>query len=304
MIKSLTAINYLGEAITLDLMNPDASGFEVRYINGLDAGKATLNFSKVATIPGNKFNSATVDGRNVVIGLGLLNSPTVEEARHRAYQYFPRMREVTLIIETDKRRVTTRGFVESNESELFSADTALQISILCEDAYLYDASETSWTKTSFYGTTKLFEFPFSNESLTEKLLEFGSIEGVLSQDVYYDGDAEVGMTITMSFSGPVTNLRFYNDQTNEVISISNSVLTTMLGSGLNQGDRIVVVTNANEKSATLIRNGIRTNILNALGRNIVWPQFRKGLNRMAYSADTGVNDVQITVENQIIYEGV
>lgn len=304
MIKSLTAINYLGEAVTLDLLKPDDSGFEVRYIRGLDAGKATLNFSKVATIPGNKFNSATVDGRNVVIGLGLLNSPTIEESRQRAYRFFPRMQEVTLIIETDKRLVTTTGYVESNESDIFSPDTALQVSIMCEDAYLYDASVNSRVGASFYGTTKLFEFPFSNESLTEKLLEFGSIQGITSQDIYYEGDASIGMTISIGINGPVTNLRFYNDQTSEVISINHATLVAMVGSGLHQGDRVVVVTNVNEKSATLIRNGVRTNILNALGRNIVWPVFRKGLNRMAYAADTGVDNVQIKVESLIIYEGV
>lgn len=304
MIKTVTVVNYLGEVLTLNLLKPDESGFEVRYIRGLDAGKATLNFSKVSTLPGNTFNSATVDGRNILLGLGLLNSPTIEEARKRAYRFFPRMQLVTLIIETDTRTVTTKGRVESNETEIFSPETDLQVSIQCEDAYLYDASENSILKTSFYGNTKSFEFPFSNESLTLPLLEFGTIKGVKQQDIYYEGDATVGMLINISISGLVSGLRFYNDFTDEVIAIKDSTLIAMTGSGLIPGDRIIVVTEVNQKSATLIRNGVAVNVLNTLGRGIVWPMFRKGLNRMAYTASSGVEYVQISVESRIIYEGV
>jgi Phage tail protein. len=304
MIKSVKVINYLDDILVLELARPDLSGFEVRDIQGLGPVKATINTSKVSTRDGVVYNSSTLDGRNIVLQLGFLNAPTVEAVRLRSYQHFPLKTEVEIVIETDTRLVRTYGRVESNEPTIFGKDSSAQISIVCPDAYFYDAGPEGEITTSFYGTTGGFEFPFSNESLTVKLLEFGEIEGIYDQYINYRGDSEVGITIQVRVTGPVGNLTIYKPELNEGITIYSDILTTMTGEGLNSGDVLTIKTSVGGKSATLLRGGVYINVLNALGRNVDWLTLTKGNNKFAYVATSGQSNVQIEIESLVIYEGV
>ena len=54
----------------------------------------------------------------------------------------------------------------------------------------------------------------------------------------------------------------------------------------------------------LLRNGIYTNILNALDQQSDWFSLSKGDNAFAYTADTGASNLQFQIANQIAYEGV
>ena len=59
-----------------------------------------------------------------------------------------------------------------------------------------------------------------------------------------------------------------------------------------------------KKSVTLLRNGVRTNILNCLTKDSSWIQLVKGDNILAYTAEKGSEMLYFTVYNNIIYEGV
>ena len=56
-------------------------------------------------------------------------------------------------------------------NQIFSAAMmeTTQISIVCPDPYFYSAGPDGTNTTIFYGVEPLFEFAFSNESLTESL---------------------------------------------------------------------------------------------------------------------------------------
>ena len=58
------------------------------------------------------------------------------------------------------------------------------------------------------------------------------------------------------------------------------------------------------KSVKLLRDGIRTNILNCIDRNSDWFRLVKGENTFAYEATEGRNNLQMVIENEIAYEGV
>ena len=89
MIKSITATNYLGESIKMELARPEKSGFIVHSISGLGPGKAYINTTEVSTDDGGLFNSARLPSRNIVLGLMFMWKDSIEEARHRSYKYFP-----------------------------------------------------------------------------------------------------------------------------------------------------------------------------------------------------------------------
>lgn len=304
MIKSVTITNHLDESIKLDLFNPEESGFIIKSIDGLGPVKANINFKELATNDGSIDNSARLSSRNIVMSLQFIESPTIEETRLKSYKYFPIKRNIKFLIETDNRICETIGRVEANVPTIFSNAEGCQISILCSNPYFYSAGENGANQTIFYGTDPLFEFPFSNESLTEDLIEFGSIENRTEGTIYYDGDAEIGITIRIHAVGEAAGLVIYNTKTREIMRINDDKLKSLMGSGIQAGDEITITTSRGEKGIYMLRSGVITNILNSLEKPIKWFQLSKGDNTFAYTASAGLTNLQFRIENKVIYEGV
>lgn len=307
MIYSIVVTNYLGDRIKLELGKPDVSGFLIKSITGLGPAKANVNTTEVSTNDGALFNSARLSQRNIVLDMVFINTvygESIEDLRQKSYKYFPLKKSVELTIETDNRYVKTTGYVESNEPNIFSSQEGTQISIICPDPYFYSAGEDGNNVTNFYSIDPMFEFPFSNESLDEPLLVFGEIQIKTEGVITYHGDSEIGVMIYIHAIGPATNINIYNTETREVMRINTEKISSLTGKGIVASDDIVINTAKGEKSITLIREGVSYNILNCLDKNTDWFTLAKGDNIFAFTADSGVTNLQFRVENKVIYEGV
>ena len=301
MIKSVKVTNYLGESIKLELGFPEKSGFLIQSITGLGPPKADIHKTEVATNDGSLYNSARVNSRNIVLSLKLMYQPSVEAMRQMSYKYFPLKKRVVLLIETDNRNCYTSGYVESNEPDIFSSNETTQISIICPDPYFYS---TDGTTTLFSGIVSNFKFPFSNNSLTNKLIKFGEILSLTMKTILYTGDAETGAIISIHALGPATNVIIYNVDTHESMKIDTVKLAALTGHGIITSDDIIISTIKGDKYITLLREGVTTNILNCLDKNADWIQLSKGDNIVAYTAESGASNLQFKVENPTLYEGV
>lgn len=300
MIKSITVTNYLGESLTIELGRPDLSGFLVQSIDGLGPSKADINSTELSSIDGAIFNSSRVLSRNIVLVLALLPKPTIEDTRHLSYKYFPIKKRVVLRIETDNRISEAYGWVESNVPSIFAKKQVAQISIVCPDPYLYSVESSI---TLFSGVTPLFEFPFENDSLVTKTLEIGELVNLTVGNIYYEGDAEVGIILTIKANGEATNVAIQNVHTGEVMTIDTTRLATLTGFGIIAGDEITICTITGNKSVVLLRDGTYVNILNSLTFESDWLKLTRGDNIFAYTADTGITNLQFRIENQVVYEG-
>lgn len=307
MIYSFAVTNYLGDRIKLELGRPEVSGFLIKSVTGLGPVKANVNTTEVVTNDGSMFNSARLSQRNIVFQLAFVDTiygETIEDVRQKSYKYFPAKKSVEIVIETDNRYVKIKGYVESNEPDIFSSQEGTQISIICPDPYFYSAGEDGNNVTDFYTIDPVFEFPFSNESLTEPLLVFGEIQIKTEGVITYHGDSEIGIVIYIHAIGQASNINIYNTETREVMTINTTKLEKLTGKGLVASDDIVINTAKGEKSITLVREGVSYNILNCLDKNTDWFTLSKGDNIFAFTAETGVTNLQFRIENQVIYEGV
>lgn len=304
MIRAITVTNYLGDSIKLDLARPEQSGFIVTSVTGLGSGKANINMTEVATNDGGLFNSSRLPSRNIVISLKYLWHDSIEDVRQLSYKYFPIKKKLTLLIETDNRQAEIDGYTETNEPTIFSKDEGSDISIVCPNPFFYSAGKDGINTTIFYGVEPLFEFPFSNESLYECLLEMGRIQNQTEKTIVYSGDAEIGVTIAIHAIGEARNITIYNTGTREIMRIDTDKLKAFTGSGIIPGDEIIICTVKGQKSITLLRNGKTTNILNCLDKNADWFQLAKGDNIFAYTVEEGRANLQFRIENRIVYEGV
>jgi hypothetical protein len=301
MIKSVTVTNHLGESIKLELGRPEKSGLSILSIDGLGPGKASINMTDMATNDGAVYNSARVSTRNIVFHIGLMDLPTAEDTRQKTYKYFPLKKFVKLLFETDNRTCYIHGYVESNDPDIFSRTETTQISIICPDPYFYSQEEML---TIFSGVESLFEAEFSNESLTENLIEFGAIQNKTTQTVNYKGDTETGMTITLHALGEVRNITIYNIGTRESMKINTDRLTTMTGFPIIAGDTITISTVKGSKCIFLLRDGSYINILNCLDKNVDWFELSKGDNLFTYNAEYGNTSLQFWINNRLVYGGI
>lgn len=302
MIQSLTVTNYLGESLTIPMKNSESTGFILHDMTGLGPPTASVNTSKVATKDGSKYNSARAEERNIVLPMYFTPIPTIEDARHRSYKYFPLKKPVILAFKTDNRECQIVGYVETNEPDICSDREGCQVSIICPNPYfssIYD------TVTSFSGVEAAFEFPFSNEDTTNPHIEFGKIVVKAENLVRYEGDAESGVQIRIAASATVKNITIYNVDTRGTMHIYHDKLVALTGSGIVKGDEIIITTDKGSRSVILLRNGKSTNILNAIDpRNDEWFSLTKGDNIFAYTADEGSDYLMFVVNHATLYEGI
>lgn len=300
MINYVTVYNDLGEYITMDLRRPEQSGFLIQYIDGLGPTKATIEMTEMAMIDGAIYNSSRSSSRNIVFGIIFLGND-IGALRQDSYKYFPLRRRIRIVIETDVRISQTYGYVESNDPAIFTNMAGTKVSVRCPSSYLFsDSSQITY----FNAVQELFEFPFSNESLSESLIEFSSLQLDPIKSIEYEGDVEIGVVLTVHALGVIENLEIYNTQTNESISINTDRLESLTGTGLHEADDIIISTVKGNKYAKLIRDGQETNILNCLDMYPDWFQLQKGPNIFTYTAESGEPYVQLKIENQVIYEGI
>ena len=307
MIKSITVTNYLGDKLKLELTRPERSGFAVKSITGLGPGKANISTSEMSTTDGGLYNSSRLPVRNIVLSLEFLWGSSIEDTRQKSYRYFPIKRQVTLLLETDNRMVEISGYVESNEPTIFSKNEGSEISIICPDPYFYSVGEKGIISTEFYGTESLFEFPFSNESLTDSLIEMGSISQITERTLVYEGDTDIGIVITINATGEANNVSIIHrvGSSMGVMRIDTEKLKLSTGSIIKAGDQIIISTMKGNKYIKLIRDGETKSILNCLDRNVEWFQLVRGENVFTYTADgVGVHNLNISIKSQVRYEGV
>ena len=301
MIEKITVTNPKNESLVLTLRNPDEAGLYVQNIDGLGPPKANVNSTELATIDGALFQSSRITQRNIVITLGMLFSPSIEEARLRTYKYFPIKKEIKLRIKTDNRDAECIGYVESNEPVIFSSQQTTQISILCPDPFFYEIGDE---ETVFSGIQPRFEFPFSNESLTENLIEFGDIRLDTRAILQYVGDVDTGVLITIHALGPAGNVIIYNTNTYERLMINVNRIVSLTGQAFGESDTIIINTNRGNRYARLLREGFYTNIISAIDRNADWFQLSNGDNIFTFTAAGGENDLIVTFLYRNAYGGI
>ena len=309
MIKSITVKNYLNKEITLELTRPELSGLIVTSVEGLGPAKANINVTDISTSDGGIFNSSRLNKRNIIMNLVFLQSPTesIEDIRQKTYAYFPIKKKVHLTIVTDNHTSETDGYVESNEPDIFSQNEGCSISIICPDPFLYSQNDTA---TSFSGIESSFSFPFANDSkdelVSEPVLEMGVLQNRTEQLIVYDGNSEIGMSIHIHALGEATNITILNVLTGDKMILNTDRLKAILKTetAIIAGDTIIINTVRSDKSITLLRDGITTNILNCLDRGSKWFTLTKGDNIFSYDAETGATNLQFYIMNKVAYDGV
>ncbi len=108
-----------------------------------------------------------------------------------------------------------------------------------------------------------------------------------------DGD-EVGFTLEIS-GGPAKNPTIYNALTDEYMQIFGDI---------KDGDIITITTKTGNKTVTLEREGVATNIINRLVSGSTWLTLKQGENQFYVRASEGLSSLKVRLIHRNAYLGV
>ncbi len=299
MIKQVNIINPKNETLELVLADPYTTGILVTDISGLAPPKSSINYQSLATGDGGLFASARTEPRNIVFSLRMVDTDA-EDARVKTYEFFPVKKEITMQFISNKRRLMITGYVESHEADIFSSEESTQISVLCLDPWFYELGDV---QTVFSGIKPLFEFPFSNESLDEPMIEFGEIMRDTRAFLEYKGDVDTGVYINIYFEAAAEDIWIFNEQTQEMMMINTARIAELTGKAVGVDDNIEICTVPGKKYIRLLRSNTYTNIISALERSSQWLVLRNGTNIFGFEARSGKNNLLVSFTYRTQYGG-
>ena len=312
MIHKVIATNQKDESIEMTLAHPEKSGLNIINITGISPIGADVMTVPFASVDGAIFAGSRVPQRNIVMTIGMYEMEhddrtieSIEDARHKSYQFFQIKDPVRLTFFTDSRELYIDGYVESNEVDIFSQNEIATISIICVDPWFHDIGGEVKTLA---GIRAMFEFPFEsmhNGGIWPERIEFGSISVDTRTNIFYEGDIKNGFTAKISFFGSdLHDVYIYNVDTREEFHIYTDQIEAITGDPLSLGDEIVICTISGQKSAYLLRSGIYMNVIAIVDKNSDWIQLTKGDNVLAISSDYGVENISIAIDYTNAYAGI
>lgn len=306
MIKTISSINPNGELLSLKIKEADTDldtvGLLIINADGIGSLTGVVNTVGGPNYHGSEVNSSRVEQRDIQLTIAILGmGGREEEARQSIYKHYPLLQTITLLVETDTRTTYIKGVVEDRELNIFNKVENVVVSILCPKVW-YRAMSSK--EVIFSGTIPRFSFPFSNNSLTQKLIIFGEELEYVSRNVTNGGHVETGVVFKLHCVGPISGyLYVHNVFYRETMRLEVSELENIIGSPIQLGDDIYINTNIGEKGVVVIRGGFEYDCLNAIEKNTTWINLRPGDNSIAYSATSGIDNVQMTVIFDELYEG-
>lgn len=141
----------------------------------------------------------------------------------------------------------------------------------------------------------VWEFPCDIEQDDAEDMIFGYREESLIVPIYNAGHIATGMKIAFKALGSLTNPQLLNINTREFIKINTEMIA---------GDVITVDTSYGNKSVTLTRNGVDSNIYRYLDTDSTFMQMDVGDNVFRYAADTGETNLEAVIFFTQKYLGV
>ena len=283
MFYTLILENETGQQIDL---SHTANRFMFSKIEGLNPPAGTISTSSYAGMDGSYLNNAFIEKRNVVIPFEMRGFG-VEKRRHELYKVVKPSRYIKIYYSTKNISVYAEGIVETCEMENFEMLTKGQISIICPDIYWY-STETQIAEYSRITGAFHFVFPDNDEPFP-----IGKYNTQNIMTIVNDGD-EVGFTLEIS-GGPSKNPTIYNAVTDEYMQI--------LGE-LKDDDVITITTKTGNKTVTLEREGVVTNIINRLVSGSTWLTLRTGENKFYVRASDGLSELKVRLIHRNAYLGV
>lgn len=273
------------------------SPFFLATADGLYLSKNNLYISDNTMTDGGTFQGAVANKRNIV--LYVMENPQSpnfvydQYNRDLLYNLFRKGEAGTLVYTENGQSRMIEYYAESVKrankgSRLFS------ISLICPNPMFRDEQDHNVSMANW-----IDQFEFIHEFVEEgEELAYRSSERLVNivNDVAANN---IGLTITITATGTVTNPSITHVETEKVITLGSTANPfTML-----RGDVLVITTATNNKHIRLTRGGVTTEVNEYMTEDSEFIQLMFGNNNIAYDASVGEEYMVVNIKYAYEYEG-
>lgn len=282
---SLTLENKNGDQLSFGMGSP----FTIQEIQGLNPPDATINTSQISLIDGAKYNSAKVNMRQLNIAFAIEYSAAYN--RIQMYNVLKSKQWIRMYYTGDQRDVYIDGYIQSIDISYFEMKQIVTCTILCPAPYFQEAQTIV---NEIKNIINSFHFPFA--STEEPQIVFGYYSNDVGVTIENDGDVECGLVIELYARSAVSNPKIFNYITQEFFGLNYTMETA---------DLITIDTRKGQRTVTLLRDGVETNLFNYVVKNSTWLQLEANGSTFVYELGSGsLGDLQVIFNHSNLYEGV
>ena len=284
MYKIIVA-NENNQQLTFNDLDGD---FQITQISGLYPADALINTDQTALTDGGRYNSSKVNMRTINFGFSIEKNP--EESRRKVYRVLQPKRYVKLNYTSELYDVYIEGYVENVIVSHFDKKQTVTFQMLCPFPYFRNAQLMVNELTAVQG---MFHFPFALPAAGEP---FGEIVSVANAFIPNDGMIEAGLIIELYAKAGLSGIKVYNYATQQYIGVDYT---------MQAGDLITITTGQGDKTVTLLREGVKSNIFNSIMEGSTWLQLPSEGMTAVYTIEEGYNtDLIVTIKHYDLFEGV
>lgn len=183
-------------------------------------------------------------------------------------------------------------YVESVNSTGENNARTYTVSLLCPDPFFYAMNDIT-----VYMAAWVPHFQFIHEFIATGE-EFGYRSAERLQKIANQNAANnIGMTITITANGDVTNPSIIRVESNEAITVG----TPTKPLNMVAGDKVTITTSDNDKHVYLTHENVTTEINEYLTEDSVFIQLMRGVNDIGYNAESGVDSMVVEISYRLKY---
>jgi hypothetical protein len=231
-------------------------------VKGLGPPSAVIHTEGGPNTYGESVSYTKVEKRNIVITaviLETMESGDTDFGRTTLYNHFPVSKPITLAVKKSSRvgELIIDGIVESCEVNMFSQNENMDISIVCPFPY-------------FRGSGGSVNIPPGHPTM-----------------IAYEGDADTGLTISITFSGVTGDIEILKQGGLYTMGIDMSIVADIVGGPSANGHTLTIDTRVGSKSIRYNTGGVVYNVMGALVPGSSWLTLYKGFNQFNYTLSSG-----------------
>ena len=291
----IRAASFLNTEDNISLtVDGDCPGIVIESIEGIYAFSGEVNTSPYSQTNGDRYKSTRAPRRNIVIQGKIFAD--YWNNRQMIYRVF-RLGSLGQFCytEPDQSNRYADYYVESVEIDQDAYRGQFQISLICPDPFFY-SGEPEFVDLAAWSSDFQFDHEFDENGETIGHRVIAMIKDVEN----LNGVDGIGMTITMTASGDVTNPYVYMYDTGEQIKIG----TTANPYTLTSAKSIRIETTTGKKSVVQVQSNVETRINEYLDPDSSFFQLHAGINTIGYNASSGVDYLNIQIEYKMRFLGV
>lgn len=278
--------NASGDQLTFNQNSP----FTISEIEGLNPPSATINTSQIALLDGARFDSSKLKMRTINVAFAIeYDAP---KNRIAVYKVLKSKQPVKVYYNGQYRSVFIEGYISAIDITYFDMKQVVTCTVLCPSPYFKQAQ---MMVTELTNIISAFHFPFASTETPQIL--FGYISGDVGMFVKNGGDVETGLIIELYARKTVSNPKVYDYITKDFIGLNYT---------LQPADLVTIDTRSGQKSVTLLREGVTSNLFNYVTKDSTWLQLPANGGTYVYDVGTGSDtaDLSVTINHYNLFEGV